>query len=230
MARAVPWGDPAKRRGGWVGSFVSEGKARARFASITSRPANDPQDRCPKRAAGGADHPGAGSGPLLLLITRVPQNKVIFNNHRAHDRGCCGASGRRYAVDPLRDAGARWVRWGSLLLLAVLALALGAQAAAADPVGQITEFSSSLNAGSIPQLIARSGRRPVVRRAGDEPGDRADHPSGQITEFSSGLNAGSIPVGIAPKRTATCGSPTGGRPGRSGGSPRAVRSPSSQAA
>ena len=288
----------------------------------------------------------------------------MFNNHHTHDRGCCGTSGRRYAGDRLRDAGARWVRGRSLLLLpVVLALALGAQAAAADPVGQVTEFSSGLNAGSDPALIAPgadgnlwftdagttpaigritpsgqiteftsglnagsvpvrdragTGRQPVVHRPGDDPGDRADHPersdhrvlerserrqlpdrdragtgrqpvvhrrgddqaigritpSGQITEFSSGLNAGSFPAGIAPgagrqpvvhrpgdggdradhpersdhrvlerpergqhpgrdragSRTATCGSPTRGRPGRSGGSPRPHRSPSSQAA
>ena len=79
----------------------------------------------------------------------------MFNNHHTHDRGRCGTSGRRYAGDRLRDAGARWVRGRSLLLLlAVLALALGAQAAAADPVGQVSEFSSGLNAGSYPALIA----------------------------------------------------------------------------
>ena len=243
----------------------------------------------------------------------------MFNNHHAHDRGCCGTSGRRYAGDRLRDAGARWVR-GRSLLLAVLALALGGQAAAADPVGQLSEFASGPNADSLPAGIAPgadgdlwfadAGTAPVIGRI---------TPSGQITEFSSGLNAGTVPVGIAPgaggnlwfadrgttpaigritpsgqitefssglntgslpggdraggrrqrvvhrpgddpgdradhpersdhrvlhrperrqlpgsgsrrERTATCGSPTRGRPRRSGGSPRAVRSPSSPAA
>src|ERR1700733_5070182 len=96
---------------------------------------------------------------------------------------------------------ARSVRGRSLLLplLVVLALSLGAQTAAADPVGQVSEFSSGLNAGSIPAGIAPgadgnlwfadAGTTPVIGRI---------TPSDQITEFSNGLDAGSVPYGIAP--------------------------------
>ena len=74
----------------------------------------------------------------------------MFNNHQAYHRGRCGTSDRRYAGDRLRDAGTRWARRHSLsslllLLLLVPALALLAQTAAADPVGQISEFSTGLN-------------------------------------------------------------------------------------
>ena len=66
------------------------------------------------------------------------------------------------------------------------------------PSGQITEFTTGLNAGSYPVGIApgvdgnlwfTDERTGAIGRI---------TPSGQITEFSSGLNVGSIPVGIAP--------------------------------
>ena len=52
---AVPWGDRAKRRGRWVGSFVSERYAGAVWRLSRPDPAGGRQDRRSKRAACGAD-------------------------------------------------------------------------------------------------------------------------------------------------------------------------------
>jgi virginiamycin B lyase len=88
-----------------------------------------------------------------------------------------------------------------LLTAALLTIgaALAAQTAAADPVAQITEFSSGLNAGSGPEGIAPGpdgnlwftdqGTTSAIGRI---------TPQGQITEFSSGLNVGSMPYRISP--------------------------------
>ena len=89
---------------------------------------------------------------------------------------------------------------GGLAVCLVAALVFGAQVAAADPVGQITEFSSGLNNGSRPASwiapgpdgnlwFTDSGTTPAIGRI---------TPGGAITEFSSGLNPGSFPLGIAP--------------------------------
>ena len=114
----------------------------------------------------------------------------MFNNHKAHDRGCCGTSGRRYAGDRLCDAGAR----GRSLLLLVVVLALRAQAAAADPVGLVSEFSNGLNAAGIPSGIAPGSDGDLwFTNPGTTPEIGRITPSGQITEFTSGLNAGEHP-------------------------------------
>src|SRR6266567_817689 len=83
-------------------------------------------------------------------------------------------------------------RAGACSLLVGVVLAVGAQAAAADPVAQITEFSSGLNAGSYPYGIAPGpdGNLWFTDLGGTGAVGRIT-PSGQITEFSAGLKPGS---------------------------------------
>ena len=89
------------------------------------------------------------------------------------------------------------------VMSAVLAvLALSAPAATADPVGQVSEFSSDLNEWNFPGWIAAgpdgnlwfTGLAPVQ---GTTPAIGRITPSEQITEFSNGLNPGAYPTGIA---------------------------------
>ena len=150
----------------------------------------------------------------------------MFNNHNTHDRCCCVSSGRRYAGSRLRDAAARWVRGRSLLLLLAV-LALGAPAAAADPVGQVSEFSSGLNAGSYPALIAPgadgnlwftdNGTTTAIGRITPSGHDHRvlKRPERRQLPGRDRVGSGRQPVVRRPGTT-----------GRSGGSPRAVRSPS----
>jgi streptogramin lyase len=85
----------------------------------------------------------------------------------------------------------------SLVLLCLVALGVGAQAAAALPVGQITEFRG-LPAGGDPSGITwgEDGNvwftDPANRAIG-----RLDPSTGEITEFSNGLPAGGDPLHIA---------------------------------
>ena len=66
------------------------------------------------------------------------------------------------------------------------------------PSGQITEFSSGLNAGSYPAAIAPGADGNLwFTDQGTTGAIGRITPSGQITEFSSGLNAGSDPGVIA---------------------------------
>ena len=79
----------------------------------------------------------------------------------------------------------------------LVVLALSAPAATADPVGQVSEFSTGLAAGTDPEWIAAGpdgnlwftddGATPAIGRI---------TPSGQITEFSTGLNPRAYPNGI----------------------------------
>ena len=120
---------------------------------------------------------------------------------------------------------------GGLAVCLVAALVFGAQVAAADPVAQITEFSSGLNTGSVPVGVAAGadGNLWFTDESVTTPAVGRVTPAGTITEFSTGLNTGSIPGSITPGPDGNLwftdlGSPTR----RSGGSPRAGRSPSSQ--
>ena len=88
---------------------------------------------------------------------------------------------------------------GVCLSALALALAFGVEVASADASGQITEFSSGLNASSEPIGIASGpdGNLWFTDPASTTAIGRIT-PSGQTTEFSTGLNAGSLPVEIAP--------------------------------
>ena len=99
------------------------------------------------------------------------------------------------------------------------------------PSGQITEFTSGLNAGSVPVGIApgADGNLWFTDRGTTRAIGRIT-PDGQITEFTSGLNSGSYPTVIAPGADGNLWFTDPGTTRRSGGSPRAVRSPSSPAA
>ena len=104
----------------------------------------------------------------------------------------------RKAITRLRARPARWL--GPLIVPVMLAaLALSAPAARADSLGQVTEFSTGLAAGSYPGWIAAgpdgnlwftdffNWRTNAIGRI---------TPSGQITEFAGGLNPSADPVGI----------------------------------
>ena len=87
---------------------------------------------------------------------------------------------------------------GSLIVAVMLAvLALSAPAATADPLGQVSEFSTGLPAGTYPEWIAAGPDGNLWFT--DEGTTRAIGRitrSGQITEFSTGLNPRAYPVGI----------------------------------
>jgi streptogramin lyase len=85
-----------------------------------------------------------------------------------------------------------------LLVIAVALLLFGAPTAVADPVGQITEFSTGSSTTSGPQYIApgTDGNLWFTEPYGQKIGRIT--PSGQITEFSAGLSPTSLPGWIAP--------------------------------
>jgi streptogramin lyase len=95
---------------------------------------------------------------------------------------------------------ARYRAGGVLCLAVVVMLTVAAVPSLADPVGQITEFSSGLNSSGLPFGIAPGadgslwfadeGATSAIGRIG------RITPSGQITEYSSGLNSTSAPVDI----------------------------------
>ena len=129
----------------------------------------------------------------------------------------------QHAVEPARLArevrmrGRKLPRWnlitrlkarparvfGALIVPVMLAvLALSAPAAMADPVGQITEFSTGLTAGSSPEWIAAGPDGNLWFTDLHYPNDGETRqigritPSGQITPFATGLHPGADPAGI----------------------------------
>ena len=119
---------------------------------------------------------------------------------------------------------------GSLIVAVMLAvLALSAPAATADPVGQITDFSTGLNQASVPVMDrGGAGRQPVVHRR------RSTRAIGRITPCGADHRVLDRPEPAQRTRT---GSRRAGRQhvvhrrrrhaARSGGSRRRGRSPSS---
>jgi len=81
-------------------------------------------------------------------------------------------------------------------LLVGALVVFGVGVAGAAPLGAITEFTSGLNAGSIPDGMAAGvdGNLWFADR-GSTPAVGRITPSGTITEFTSGLNPGSVPGG-----------------------------------
>ncbi len=78
-----------------------------------------------------------------------------------------------------------------------LVLAMGAPATA-DPLGQITEFSSGLNSDSLTRaMTAGADGNLWFTDAGGTQAIGRITPSGQITEFSAGLGPGSNVSGLA---------------------------------
>jgi streptogramin lyase len=87
---------------------------------------------------------------------------------------------------------------GPLIVPVMLAvLALTAPASTADALGQVSEFSTGLPAGSYPEWIAAGpdGNLWFTDQGTTRAIGRIT-PSGQVTEFSTGLNLGAYPVGI----------------------------------
>jgi streptogramin lyase len=107
--------------------------------------------------------------------------------------GVCGCTGSVLARR-------RGLTGGTLALLVSLAVVLSFSGSAlAAPLGQVTEFSAGLNAGSFPVVIAPGADGNLwFTDAGTTMAIGRITPSGAITEFSTGLNAGGSPVGIAP--------------------------------
>ena len=98
--------------------------------------------------------------------------------------GGCGFGGRARVV--------------LVAVMAFLALSFGAPVAMADPVGQISEFSTGLNVNSNPiDVVSGSDGNLWFTDEGTSSAIGRITPTGQITEFSSGLNAVSRPVSIA---------------------------------
>ncbi len=94
--------------------------------------------------------------------------------------------------------------FGPLIVPVMLAvLALSAPTATADPLGEVTEFSTGLAAGSLPEWIAAGPDGNLWFTDLHFPNDGETRqigriaPSGQITEFTTGLHPGADPVGIA---------------------------------
>jgi streptogramin lyase/uncharacterized protein YjbI with pentapeptide repeats len=84
-------------------------------------------------------------------------------------------------------------------VLAAALVAFGAGVAGAAPLGQVTEFSNGLNAGSDPTGIAAGPDGNVwFADPGSTPAIGRISPDGTITEFSGGLPAGSLPGGVGP--------------------------------
>ena len=82
-------------------------------------------------------------------------------------------------------------------VLALLAVVVTAPVAMADPVGQISEFSTGLNVHSIPfGVVSGSDGNLWFTDEGTSAIGRIT-PSGQITEYSNGLSAASRPSSIA---------------------------------
>ena len=140
------------------------------------------------------------------------QLNLVLARHRAAELQRAGEQARltrevcmrgrklrhRNLITRLRARPAREL--GTLILPVMLAVvALSPPAAMADPVGQVSEFSTGLAAGSYPGWIAAgpdgnlwftdffNWRTNAIGRI---------TPSGQITEFAGGLNPSADPVGI----------------------------------
>jgi streptogramin lyase len=83
-------------------------------------------------------------------------------------------------------------------VMALLAVATTAPAASADPVGQISEFSTGLSVASSPfDVVSGSDGNLWFTEEGATHAIGRITPSGQITEFSAGLNAVTVPLSIA---------------------------------
>jgi streptogramin lyase len=92
-----------------------------------------------------------------------------------------------------------WIGRSALGLVALsVVFGFGSEAALAAPVGQVVEFSSGLDSGTVPYIIASGPDGNVWFTAyGTTHAVWRITPSGQITPFSTGLGPGSFPNGIA---------------------------------
>ena len=103
---------------------------------------------------------------------------------------CCKSFVRRGHVSR------RSLVWLAVLIGVVVVSGVGGAGAAS--LGQVTEFSSGLNTGSLPDGVAAGADGNVwFGDRGATPAVGRITPGGTITEFTSGLNQGSIPGGSA---------------------------------
>jgi streptogramin lyase len=121
--------------------------------------------------------------PAVVCRGRVEVDHCLRGSG-ALGRGGCGFGGRARAV--------------LVAVMALLVVVVTAPVASADPVGQISEFSTGLNAHSNPiGVVSGSDGNLWFTDEGTTSAIGRITPTGQITEFSAGLDAASRPYSIA---------------------------------
>jgi len=125
----------------------------------------------------------------------IPNRLAVVRRGRLEvGHGLRGPGGLGYGGG---DFGGR-ARAALVAVMALLAVAVTAPVASADPVGQISEFSTGLNAHpTLLDVVSGSDGNLWFTDGGPTSAIGRITPTGQITEFSAGLNAVSRPISIA---------------------------------